>query len=484
VWDLFQLRLQMTLSNARTVVHEVRMILSPVFERFVEVSPVTVMTRALMESVLRPDDVNRVFDTNASEQYTRKLVFSTIVDLMGVVVSKSQPSLHSAIQAVRTSVPASVTCVYEKVNGVEPEVVRALVRHCSEKLSKVVVTTKGQLPALLPGYRLLIVDGNHLASTERRLDVLKGSVAGPLPGHALVVLDPELMLVRDIIPCEDGHAQERSLTPQLLEIVCMGDVWIDDRNFCTTSLLGGIALREAFFISRQHANLPCTPVGPLKKCGKVETGKVFEQPVEIALADGKVLKARRIVIQLNVPTRDGDTEMAILTNLPEQDAIATKIANLYRKRWTIETMFQSLTQMLRGEIDTLGYPRAALLGFGIALVAYNILSTVQAALRAKFGAEKIQEEVSGYYIAHEVQSVSRGMNIAVEPDNWTAFHKMPHKTLCSLLVKWAGYVDLRKYKRHPRGPKKPVPKRDRFVNKSHVSTARLLAAAKTRKKSP
>jgi IS4 transposase len=99
-----------------------------------------------------------------------------------------------------------------------------------------------------------------------------------------------------------------------------------------------------------------------------------------------------------VPTRDGDNEMAILTNLPQEDAIATKIANLYRNRWTIETMFQSLTQMLRGEIDTLGYPRAALLGFGIALVTYNILSTVQAALRAKFGVEKIQEEVSGYYI--------------------------------------------------------------------------------------
>ena len=128
----------MTLSNARAVVHEGRMILSAVFERFVEVSPITVMTRALMESVLSPDEVNRLFDESASEQYTRKLMFSTIVDLMGVVVSKSQPSLHSAIQAVKASVPASVACVYEKVNGVEPEVVRALVRHSSDRLSKYV----------------------------------------------------------------------------------------------------------------------------------------------------------------------------------------------------------------------------------------------------------------------------------------------------------------------------------------------------------
>lgn len=219
-------------------------------------------------------------------------MFSTIVDLVGVVVSKSQPSLHSAIQAIKTSVPTSVTCVYEKVNGVEPEVVRALVHHSADRRSKVVVTMNGQMPALLPGYRVVILDGNHLAATERRLDVLKRSKAGPLPGHALVVLEPELMLVRDMIPCEDGHAQERSLTPQILDLVCEGDVWIDDRNFCTTPLLGGIARRKGYFVSRQHAAIPCTIVGPLKKCGKVETGTVFEQPVEIALASGEVLPRR------------------------------------------------------------------------------------------------------------------------------------------------------------------------------------------------
>jgi hypothetical protein len=146
-------------------------------------------------------------------------------------------------------------------------------------------------------------------------------------------------------------------------------------------------------------------------------------------------------------------------------------------------MFQSLTQMLRGEIDTLGYPRAALLGFAIALVAYNVLSTVQAAMRAKFGTEKIQEEVSGYYIANEVQSVHQGMNIAIAESEWVPFQAMPTKALSRFLLTCAAHIELGKYKRHPRGPKKPVPKRTKFVDKMHVSTLRLLAAAKTRKRS-
>ena len=89
---------------------------------------------------------------------------------------------------------------------------------------------KGQLPALVQGYRTRIIDGNHLAATERRLKVLHRSKAGPLPGHSLVVLDPALMLATNMIPCEDGHAQERSLTNEILELTAARDLWVADRN--------------------------------------------------------------------------------------------------------------------------------------------------------------------------------------------------------------------------------------------------------------
>jgi hypothetical protein len=145
-------------------------------------------------------------------------------------------------------------------------------------------------------------------------------------------------------------------------------------------------------------------------------------------------------------------------------------------------MFQSLTLMLEGEVAALGYPRAALFGFGIALAAYNVLSTVQAALRAAFGVEKVQKEVSGYYIAEEVRATARGMAIAIEPIVWKSFQTMPPADLAKEMLGWASHVQLRKLQRHPRGPKKPVPKRTRYAKETHVSTFRLLA--ESRKKSP
>jgi hypothetical protein len=454
-----------------------RMLMSKVFERFVERTPVSVMARAAMEHALAPEALDGLFEEHADKQYTRDLLFSSVVDLMGIVVSKVAPSIHAAYQAVSETLPVSITSVYNKLNSLEPGVTSGLVSHTAARLEPVIVTMEGQMPSLLPGYRVRILDGNHLAATERRLQVLHRSKAGPLPGHALVVLDPSLMLATHMIPCEDAHAQERSLSPQILALVDPNDVWIADRNFCTNKLLTGIATRPAFYVIRHHANMKFESAGTLRKCGRIETGEVYEQSVTLKDSDGNFMKVRRIVVRLNKPTRDGDTEMSILTNLPASVS-AIDIAELYRKRWTLETMFQSLTVMLEGEVATLGYPRAALFGFGVALATYNILSTVQASLRAQFGVDKVQEEVSGYYIANEVRSMVSGMAIAIEPAIWEPFQTMDPTSLAKEMLRWATHVQLRKLKRHPRGEKKPVPKRTRFTKETHVSTARLLAKSK------
>lgn len=452
--------------------------LSQVFERFVESTPVSVMARAAMEHALGCEDVDALFRRKAQGQYTKELLFSSVVDLMGVVVCKVQPSMHAAFQRVAKTLPVSITSLYNKLNGTEPAIASALAHHTAERLAPVIVAMGGQLPPLLRGYRVRILDGNHLAATQRRLKVLRGSVAGPLPGHALVVLDPQLMLATHMIPCEDGHAQERSLSGSILDLVDTNDVWVADRNFCTSQLLFGIADKGGFFVIRRHANTTFLSEGTLRRCGRTETGEVFERSVSIADSHGNTRKVRQAIVRLDKPTRNGDTEMSVLTNLPKNAADAIALVELYRKRWTLETMFQSLAKMLHGEIDTLAYPRAALLGFAVALAAYNIFSTVHAALRAQFGVEKVQEEVSGFYIANEVRSTTVGMSIALGADAWDYFSALPPHALARHMLAWAACVQLPQFKRHPRGPKKPVPKRTTFLTETHVSTARLLQNAR------
>jgi Transposase DDE domain len=450
------------------------MILGDVFERFAQQSPITVMARAVLENALAPQAVDRLFETVAERQYTRTLLFSAIVDLMGTVVCRIRPAINAAYHAQAEAIGVSLRAVYGKLDRTEPGLSAELVRHTARVLEPVITAMGGERPTWLPGYRVKIIDGNHLASTEHRLKELRTIGAGALPGHALVVLDPQAMVVTDVFPCEDGHAQERSLLGAVLATVQPGEVWIADRNFCTTDSLFGIARRGGSFVIRQHeATLHIELVGERRWCGRVETGSVFEQEVRLGTDGGEVMRARRITVELDQPTRDGETEIHVLTNLPAEVADARKIADLYRGRWTVETAFGELATCLNGEVNTLGYPKAASFAFCVALVSYNVLSVVKAALRSVHGAEAA-EEISGYYLADEIVGTHRGMMIAIPEDEWVVFHDLTPSVLGAILRELAARVRLSAFRKQRRGPKRPQPKRESGKEVKHVSTAKLL----------
>jgi IS4 transposase len=456
------------------------MILSDVFERFSRDSPLSAMAQGIMENALNPRILDQLFEDVAEKQYTNKLLFSTVVDLMSVVVCRIRPSIHAAFQARAETVGATIDAVYDKLDGAEIAVSAELVHSTAARLAPVIDAMDGARAGWLPGYRVRILDGNHLAGTDHRIKELRPTRAGALPGHALVVLDPRLMLVTDVVLCEDGHAQERSLLDQVLKIVAAQDLWVADRNFCTTNFLFGIDRRGGFFAIRQHAStLHWEFVGKRRARGRIDTGRVFEQTIRATNDAEEVLILRRITVALDEPTRDGETELHVLTNVPARDAHARVIADLYRRRWTIETAFAELEATLDGEINTLGYPKAALFAFCVALVSYNVLSPLKAALRSVHGEEVVAKEVSGYYVADEIQMTHRGMMIAIPEDEWVVFRDLIPGELARVLVRLARSVPLPKFRRHPRGPKKPRPKKQSGAKVKHVATAKILKSRHT-----
>jgi IS4 transposase len=458
--------------------------LTKIFTPFLNKSPVCVMTRALLEHALDPRALDDLFARVADAQYTRELLFSSAVDLMTLVVCKVQPSLHAAYQDCRDDLTVSVTSVYNKLNGLETAVSEALVRHSADRLAPVLDALNAPLPPPLPGYDTRILDGNHLPATQHRIAELRTLRAGALPGQALVVFDPSAGLVRDVFCCEDGHAQERASLQRVLDSVGPGQVWVADRNFCTTGFLFGIDRRGGFFVIRQHGSTLNGKrlLGQRRRRGTTKTGVVYEQRLELDSDDGSPpLVVRRITLCLFEPTRDGDTQIHILTNLPaggKHGVSAVHVAVVYGGRWTIETAFQAVEALLASELNTLGYPRAGLFAFCVALVAYNVLAVVQASLRRVHGVERVRDEVSGFYLANEVRRVYGGMLIAIPAEHWEAFATWTAAALAEWLQGLAGCVRLSAFRKHPRGPKKPKPKKQSGYKQKHVSTAKILAARK------
>jgi hypothetical protein len=214
--------------------------ISAIFEQFIQETPVTVMVRGIMERIFEPTALNGLFERYAVKQYTRELLFSDVVSLMSLVlkdtashiVSGIHPSVSAAYKALEKTM--GVTCgsslcrpaLYGKLNGMELGISQALVRYSASNLQPVISELKVQTTQLLFGYDLRIADGNHLGATEHRLKVLRDNLSGALPGQSIAVLDPQQMLVVDIFLNEDGHAQERSLLPSVLETVREKQVWI------------------------------------------------------------------------------------------------------------------------------------------------------------------------------------------------------------------------------------------------------------------
>jgi IS4 transposase len=358
-----------------------------------------------------------------------------------------------------------------------------LVRDSAREFAPLIAHMGGERAPWLEGYAVKIVDGNCLEASEHRLKELRQAQGRALPGKSLVVYEPARGLVTDVFPCENGHAQERSLFGPLLNTVQARDLWIEDRNFCTRDFLCEIDNRDAFFITREHQGLPFEIVSPLRSCGRTATGHVAQQRVWVRDTQGRKHSFRRLRIKLNKATRDGATIIHILTNLPHHVS-AKRVAELYRKRWTLETAFQHLEAYFHSEINTLGYPKAALFGFCLALVAYNLLAVVLAALRGVHGEETVDEEVSLYYIANDIAMTYHGMMIAIPEPEWDVFYAMNPADLAAILLELAQNVRLQAIRKSPRRPQKPRPQGKKPARKGHVSTAKLLMNRKANLATP
>jgi len=94
------------------------------------------------------------------------------------------------------------------------------------------------------------------------------------------------------------------------------------------------------------------------------------------------------------------------------------------------------------------------------------------------GTKTVEQEVSSYYIAHEIAETYRGMMIAIPEDEWRIFRTMSAAAMGATLLELARKVRLRTLRKTPRGPKKPRPKREANTKQSHVSTAKLLMGRK------
>jgi IS4 transposase len=467
-------------ANVRALFEDDRpliVVLPAILNDSIKDAPIAVMTRIALDWIIRSTPFDQLFEQTAEGQYTREFTLEHLVLVMLDVVCGHHPSARSAFQDRQLWLIASLSAFYGKLNRMELAITEEIVRQTARRCRELIVAGGGLLPEPIPGYAARILDGNVLAGTDHRLIPTRTTWSACLPGKALAIYEPASGRIIDVVLEENAHTQERALLDAI--VVRAGELWIADRNFCVRSFLFGIQRNQAFFLVRRHAStLPFKPLGSLKSKGRCPTGEVFEQAILVddPEAEGVQHRLRRIVLKLDVPTSDGETEIVLVTNLPEEvSAIDCCLA--YRGRWRIEGHFQVLTDLLHCEIPSLSHPRAALFAFGMSVTAGNSLAVLKGSLRAEHGVE-MAGEVSDHAVVSQVARIYPGMMKAVAPHRWPDLSDRPAEEVAALLNELAVRVPVERMLRKRRGPKKPKPRRSKGERHHHLATKKLLDKAK------
>jgi len=440
-----------------------------VMDRFIHKNPLAVMTRCIV-GTLMGDQIEEVFQQNRSRQYDDTIRFSTVAVSMAEIALGTVKNRNQAYRKYQHELQTSVEAYYGKLNRTEPSISEAVVRYSADQAASLLDKLGFQPWEVLPGYRCFSIDGNHLQKTEKRLKETRGLCAAPLPGTTVARFDHQTGLFDQAYVLEDAHAQESTVLDRVLDDLSENDLVIADRHFCIVRFLLKLAARLGFFVIRQHGRLHGQLLGKRRRRGRIDSGVVYEQAMEIGDGDERLV-VRRITVELDEATRDGDTTLHILSNV--KDASACELAELYRQRWEIENAFHVLTMTLTCEMKSNCHPRCALFLFCVAMLAYNCRQVLLAALYAEHEGSDV-EAMSQYQVALDIVTPMEGMLTAIDESEWEALTPQDVVGVAKFLRRVSRHVDVASYRKSVRGAKRPPPRRKRCKAGTHVSTHRLL----------
>ena len=110
----------------------------------------------------------------------------------------------------------------------------------------------------------------------------------------------------------------------------------------------------------------------------------------------------------------------------------------------------------------------------MALVTYNLLSVVHAAVRAVHGAA-VAEALSTYYVSLEVSSTAVGMSVMLKGDFWRdRYGRLTPTQMAMQLKQLARHIRLSKFKKHKWTPRKKLKRSMNKQDRNHESSLRIL----------
>lgn len=434
----------------------------------------------LLRYVLDDRFLAALFEEHRGTGSEQRVSFSLLVELMNAALWEHRGSGRQAFRAAREAgqLAATDAAVYGKLRRVPVELSEAFLRQATARLREVLPEgLESELPPSVRGLQVLVVDGKKLKKLPKRLQALRAVRGKVLGGKVVAGLLLNEGLVVTIHASPDGEANDAPLTPGLM---AQGDfpgqrLYVADRQFCDLKIPRLIDTQGHAFLVRFNRKTSFCPEREQEFCDA--QGRLVREAWGLM---GRPAEPRRMPVRQITLVRPGEEDVILITNLQDEAAYpAAELLEVYLARWTIERVFQQITEVFHLQKFVGSTPQGAIFQFALCALLYNLIHVIRGYIAHH--QRRPARSLSSEMIFGDVCDQLTAGSLLLEPRQLSLLLDQP---LTSVLVKTrlahllAGSWKSLWIKCPPK--KKRPPTLQRAVRGGHSSAWKLIQAAKAK----
>jgi hypothetical protein len=443
----------------------------------------------LWRFVMSEDRLDGLWNRYRGRCYELVITFPVIVHLIADALllysGSGRRSFEKGIE--NGELDATVQAAYKKLGRLPIPLSQALLAECTAALREAFPPwAQYQLPKSLRGFRVVMLDGKAIKRVAKRLKGLRGIPGGLLGGRALVAMDWTTGMAVAMHADPDGDANDVRFVPDLVPVVRVHltgpRLWVADSAFCDLDQPGRFTAEEGdHFLVRYH------PKVKFHRDGKTPQRKAKDQQGRTYVETWGWLgserdKRRRYVRTIRVQ-RPEKKDLVLVTDLLDRDKYpAEDLLWLYAERWSIEKVFQIITEAFGLMRLIGGTPGACIFQFAFCLLLYNMIQVIRGYVAQSQDREP--EEISTEKLFDDVEQQLIAWNVMFDPQvTIDYFERIP--SLAGLQARlrkllrfaWSDtWIKSPPQARHRKTPTKPA--------RTHNSVYRILQAHGRRNSKP
>jgi hypothetical protein len=321
-----------------------------------------------------------LFESHRGTGSEREVTFALLVELVTDALLQHAGSGRQSFQAAREAqrLTATSEAVYGKLRRLPLPLSEAFVRETTRRLRQVMPEgLAGNVPPALSHYQVLVVDGKKLKRLPKRMKALR-KVSGKVLGGKVVaglLLNEGMVMAMHASP--DGEANDAPLAPQLMDqcqAECTGPVlYVADRQFCDLTIPRRINELGHWFLIRYSKKMLFS--SEKERSFSDREGRLVREAWGWL---GRAKDPRRMYVRQITLTRPGEEDVILITNLMDcQEVPSEQLLAVYLARWTIERVFQQVTEVFHLERLVSTSPQGAIFQFALCILLYNLIQIIR-----------------------------------------------------------------------------------------------------------